>query len=276
MSNSTGEVGFGVTLGLIAVASVVVGTLLYRGTELPAMRALAIAEETGSPTQQGSASTAGPDTTTSTTADTSPPTTLTPEQVELAEAGEAIPDVVLDTLGGRNAVQVVAHDTLDDAAEGWTGANILIDGGRAVVGEGLYLLGDQLETPIAIVGRVAYTPGAWFEIGLESGEWNTPGFRRWGIYGGDDDQFSSNVWEGQLQADLGFDPLSSAPGQDYWIVLAVNADSAMFGIWPEGSNDGPQGATMDIDWVVPQWTLAIQIFGQGGLLNVDEYYALSP
>lgn len=216
--------------------------------------------------------------TTAATTTTLPVTTTmstTPSSPEMIAALDRIPDEILEPLGGRESVRVVAYDTIDSALEGWTGGLVAFADGAAVMGEGAYSRSELLSAPFAVVGRVSYGEPGGFEISAEWGTWDTPGFRRWGVYGGGDG-LQPNVWQGATKLEPYAFPIPTEADTDHWIVVAVNEASAMYGIWREGSDSAAAGATMPLDWGIADWRLAIQVFPDGGTLIVDEYYVLSP
>lgn len=200
--------------------------------------------------------------------------TTTAPDPELVAALDRIPPGFLQTLGDPDHLTVAAYDTIDSSLNGWTGSNANFTQGLAVMGEGYFERTEHLAAPVAIVGLISFSEGASFEMILDTGEWGTPGYRRWGIYGSDGG-FTSNVWEGSTKIDPGTSPIPSAAGDEYWVVVAVNTDSAMYGVLAAGAGD-LTGNTMAVDWDTSDLKLSIQVFDSSGVLNVDEYYVLSP
>lgn len=106
--------------------------------------------------------------------------------------------------------------------------------------------------------------------------WATPSLRRWGFYG-HDDEFTPNIYVGNSEAaPTGAGPIAAEPGEWYWIILAINEDAALYGFWLDGTEAASVGVTGPIDWDVAEYSLGIQVFPDGGLLTVDEYYLLAP
>ncbi len=216
-----------------------------------------------------SASTTVAETTTTTTA---APGTTNPEQVANRNALVEIPEGVLDTIGGRDSVKVIAFDRDGTSFGDWSGNVITIANGRAEIGKGPYVAPDEVSAPIAVIGRISYSEDAWFEIVIETGQWNTDGFLRWGIYA-DSDSIESNAWIGKSQVDLEASPIPPIVNDDFWLVLAVDRTTAMLAVVRPGS-DTAEGIAWAHDWTVDNWDLGIEVFS--GVLSVDKYYILAP
>lgn len=241
--------------------------------ETPDVRLQAlIIGDTPPPTQAVPATDPSPSTTTTiaTTTTMVAPTT-DPSQIARMQALDEIPGPILSALGGET-VKVIGFSTFDERVGGWTGGTVThVDGGAEFsvgVNESVSTVGD----PVAFVTRLRYGAGDAFWVGVQTGTWDTPSYRQWGIFG-DNARIAPNVWEGSELRDV---QAPSTPGIDgaFWLVVGIDGDNAFFAVFDE-TEDDPVGTIWEMPWDrVDRWRPVVNVFE--GSLWMDEYYVLVP
>jgi hypothetical protein len=255
-----GAPGFGAFMFVLLSGALVAGGFAWSGAVDPVTTGLV---EYSTPTVVESEAS----TTTAPTGTTAPTDTPSVDQSSLA----AIPDPVLDSIGGRDSLEVVEHATMDDPIPGWSGSPAQGDGFIGLGGSE-YLRDGFLDSPVAAVALIEYDDTAGFEMFFEVGEWQSPGFRRWGLYGGPEG-LGSNWWEGPDRVDS--DVVAPAgPGQRFWVILALQDGIGLMATAPEDDPGDVSGSTQALSWGSGRYTFGMR--GFEGELTVDELWILSP
>jgi hypothetical protein len=117
---------------------------------------------------------------------------------------------------------------------------------------------------------------AEFEIALDSGEWETSGFRRAGLYymGG---QLSTNIWYGADRVDQQYlDALDLAAGRRYGVLGAVDGEgSLLLMIWDEENPSQVAALQKEFgeDAAGLSWSMHLAV--DSGSVTVDDYYRIA-
>ncbi len=144
----------------------------------------------------------------------------------------AVPDKLLEYLDGAEVVHI---DTFNDSSGGGWGfdAGTIKNDVLEVVGKNWNgLVRDrQFKEYEAIIVDFIYTKGSVFEMLFDTGEWQTPPYKRFGIYI-DNNSPRANVWQGVNG--LGFNNLfgnfSPKPDITYSLLIAVLPDGEFLGV----------------------------------------------
>lgn len=222
-------------------------------------------------TTQAPATSSAPGTTT-TSATEAPVTTAVPRS--------ALPPGIRDTFGTDTMVTV--YDPIDTVSARWESTGPVVwAASEAEVQTGGYLeLTDPLpRDAFAVLHVTLDDPGASCEIEVQTPDFGSASFRRWGVYLSPADGFSENVWDGGVNVSEPDQLAEVVVGQDYWVVLGSEVQPSADIVVLRLLGSGASADVMDLvyptkAWGPTDWRLVVQCF-QGDLYLTD-YFLIEP
>jgi hypothetical protein len=132
--------------------------------------------------------------------------------------------------------------------------------------------GRQFPEGNGVILRFRYSQGAEFESYIQTGEWDTDAFKRFGFYFLDTLQTSN--WDGK--SDLGYQPLQGPlePAPDSWLMAMIAAGPYGEFIALIWSPDNPAQykiyrASLGVSWTGKEWLFGLN--ANKGALDLDEF-----
>ncbi|MCB2223700.1 MAG: hypothetical protein KQH83_05935 [Actinobacteria bacterium] len=193
-------------------------------------------------------------------------------------APDAVPDRVLDVLGGRDVVATIEADTFDGSLGPWRTDDGALEDGTVVL-RGSPSSPVVVDVPSesgeawALVLRLTYQgSGRVLRVAFDRGLPGTDEYRSWGVVvsGG---ALGSSVYEGAEEQ--GGDPVAAAPaGTGLWLVLARQDGEFLAAAAPVSQSAEPVGIIREAAWPTDGW--APVVVGYGGTVTIAEAYLLVP